>query len=131
VEVALLAPWIFFLFVGVLNFGFYAYALISIENAARAAATYTASNPVLADNTDSACRYALAELSGLPNTRTLTSCNALPVQVTAEKGQCPSLDADSLCSTVSVTYQTIRMIPIPGLAGQMTITRFVQLRADE
>ena len=35
VEVALMAPWIFFLFVGVFDFGFYAYAGICMENAAR------------------------------------------------------------------------------------------------
>ncbi len=35
VEVALLAPWIFFLFVGIFDFGFYAYAAICTQNAAR------------------------------------------------------------------------------------------------
>ena len=38
VEVALLSPWIFFLFVGIFDFGFYAYAAICTQNAARAAA---------------------------------------------------------------------------------------------
>ena len=39
VEVALLAPWIFFLFVGVFDMGFYSYMAICVENAARAAFT--------------------------------------------------------------------------------------------
>ena len=38
VEVALMAPWIFFLFVGVFDCGFYAFALIGTQNAARQAA---------------------------------------------------------------------------------------------
>ena len=44
VEVALLAPWIFFLFVGIFDLGFYAYGIICTQNAARAAATQTASS---------------------------------------------------------------------------------------
>lgn len=129
VEVALLAPWIFFLFIGVMNFGFAAYALISTENAARAAATYTSSDEAFADSTADACQYARAELNSLPNVRNLTSCGALPLIVTASKGQCPSADAGSVCSTVTVTYQTVPMIAVPGMPGQLTVTRSVQLRA--
>ena len=44
VEVALLAPWIFFLFVGIFDLGFFTYAVICTENAARAAATQTAAS---------------------------------------------------------------------------------------
>lgn len=35
IEVALLSPWIFFLFVGTLDMGFYTHALIATQNAAR------------------------------------------------------------------------------------------------
>lgn len=129
VEVALLAPWIFFLFIGVMNFGFAAYALIATENAARAAATYTSSDEPFADSTSAACQYALAELNSLPNVRNLNSCGALPLIVTASKGECPSADAGSVCSTVSVTYQTVPMFSVPGMPGQLTVTRSVQLRA--
>src|SRR5438128_767679 len=38
IEIALLAPWIFFLFAGTLDMGFYLSALIATQNAARVAA---------------------------------------------------------------------------------------------
>jgi Flp pilus assembly protein TadG len=38
VEFSLMAPWILFLFAGAFDWGFYAYALISVQNAARVAA---------------------------------------------------------------------------------------------
>ena len=34
-ELVLMAPWIFFLFIGVLDWGFYASALISLESGVR------------------------------------------------------------------------------------------------
>jgi Flp pilus assembly protein TadG len=40
-EAALLLPWVLFLFVGAFDLGFYNYALISTQNAARVAAWYT------------------------------------------------------------------------------------------
>ena len=45
IEVSLLAPWIFFLLVGILDLGFYSYAAIATENAARVAAQYAAAGP--------------------------------------------------------------------------------------
>ena len=36
VETALMMPWLAFIFVGVLDFGFYSYACICTQNAARA-----------------------------------------------------------------------------------------------
>ena len=38
IELSLMMPWLFFLFVGALDFGFYSYALISVQNSARVAA---------------------------------------------------------------------------------------------
>src|ERR1700688_1032897 len=64
VEMALLSPWIFFLFVGIFDFGFYAYAAICTQNAARAvalAAAQTASASV------TPCGAALGEMRMLPN----------------------------------------------------------------
>ena len=127
VEVSLLAPWIFFLFVGVLDYGFYAYALISTENAARAAVMYTASDTSTADDAAGACPYVLGELRELPNVKNaVTSCTASPVQVTA---QLIDPGADGLpASRVTVTYDTIQLIPVPGLASRLSITRTVEMR---
>ena len=61
IEAALMLPWLAFLFVGVLDFGFYAYAGICTQNAARAAAM------MQAGGTLNTCLAALGELNGLPN----------------------------------------------------------------
>jgi hypothetical protein len=140
-ETALLAPWIFFLFVGVLDFGFYSYALISTENAARVSALYAASTGSLAADSRGACEYVVKEMRPLPNVGGSTSCppscagvcTAGPLTVRARAldglGGRP-LGVDGRPATeVSVTYQTITMIPIPGLlAASLNTTRTVQMR---
>ena len=124
VEVALLSPWIFFLFAGTLDMGFYTHAMISTQNAARAAAAYTSRAKANANDVTGACRYALAELKTMNNVRSLSNCNSKPLVVTASEVS----GADgSPASSVSVTYQTGMLIPIPGLAGQFNITRTVQM----
>jgi Flp pilus assembly protein TadG len=40
IELTFMMPWLLFLFVGVFDFGFYAYALIATQNAARAVAIH-------------------------------------------------------------------------------------------
>jgi Flp pilus assembly protein TadG len=134
VEVALMAPWILFLFIGVLSFGFFSYAAICTQNAARSAALANAAT----GRTDNAgaCRIAINEMNSLPNTRSISSCNV---------GVCPSItgsvtDSQPLAVTscavagpdglpavrVILTYRTLQMIPIPGvLAGKFDITRAV------
>jgi hypothetical protein len=62
----LVSPWLLFLFVGVVDMGFFTYSLIAVENAARIAAEYTSKSPVLAGNTDAACTKVRAELEMLP-----------------------------------------------------------------
>ena len=86
-EVTLMAPWIFFLFVGILDTGFYSYAAICTQNAARAAATQTAASAGAGtQSTTLACVAALSELSRLPNvTLSLTTCAANAAAITAAK----------------------------------------------
>jgi len=123
-EVALMSPWIFFLFVGTLDMGFYTHALIATQNAARAAAAHTSRSSTTAADSAGACQYALEELKTMSNVRTLSVCNATPLTVTATA----TTDADGWpVSSVSVTYRTNRMVPIPGLTGQLNITRTVQM----
>lgn len=66
VELALMSPWIFFLFVGVFTFGFFMYAGICVQNAASIAAAQTSSGPGSA-TPGIACQAALAEMKLLPN----------------------------------------------------------------
>ena len=86
VEVTLMAPWIFFLFVGILDTGFYSYAAICTQNAARAAATQTAAAAGAQSDT-TACVAALSELNWLPNVKALnlTTCAANAAAITAAK----------------------------------------------
>ncbi len=132
VEIALMAPWIFFLFIGVLDFGFFAYAAIATQNAARAAAMYTSGGQSVAADVTGACPYVLEELYWLPNVRgNVTSCTAVPVTVTAQQVASPDGAAIG-ASSLTVAYQTIPLIPIPGLlAGQFTFTRTVVMRIKE
>src|SRR5437868_7093924 len=97
VEVALLAPWIFFLFVGIFDLGFYAYAVICTENAARAAATQTAAGAG-AQSATLACEAAWNEMKGLPNVAQLSqNCTQAPVIVTRK----------TLCVQATVKPSTI------------------------
>ena len=120
---ALLAPWVFFLFIGALDWGFYSYALISMQAATRTAALYTSTNIVTASDSTTACTLVLGEMANLPNVG--SDCTSNPT-VTASSVTGP----DSQPATqVQVTYQSVSLIPIPGLlAKQFTITRVVRMR---
>jgi len=124
----MVAPWLVFLFSGVFDMGFYEYALISTENAARVAAFYTASASAFAGDSDGACQLALAEMKMLSNVRALTSCGAEPLVVTATS--VTGVDGNPATS-VSVVYTTSQLIPIPGLTGKTTLTRVVQMRVKQ
>ena len=155
IEMALLAPWIFFLFVGVFDMGFYFYSIICTENAARAAAIQTAANP-LAQKDLIACNAVWKEMSFLPNVASISTpdCTQLPVKVvrrtlctqanvapnsiTCEPPVAPLLqatcadcgsDPTAASSQVAVTYRSGIFVPIPGLlTNQLTITRIGEMR---
>jgi Flp pilus assembly protein TadG len=126
IELSLLAPWILFLFVGIVDMGFYSYALISVENAARVAAEYTSQTSSAAADKATACTMVRAELASLPNVANLSNCDATPLIVTADSVTGPD---NSTATSVSVTYQGVGLIPIPGLLiGRLNVTRNVQMR---
>jgi Flp pilus assembly protein TadG len=132
IEVALLAPWIFFLFAGALDMGFYMYSALAVENAARVAALHVgASTDVAADPAAAqfARTYVCNELRMLPNVGSTCPSTVVSVSVPAQ----PFTGSDGDAATqVSVTYTTVPLIPIPGLSpgpsGQWTFTRSVQMR---
>lgn len=147
IELTLMAPWLFFLFVGVLDFGYYTYALISVQNAARVAALTTSASSTTTGNTQMACDAAINEMNSMPNSTTfdpacgaLSTTNSLHVTATAiTAGNAPDAGASSCggsgcagATQVAVTYQTILMIPIPGiLTNNYTFTRVVEMRARD
>ena len=137
-EISLLLPWIFFLFVGVMDFGYFGYALTSTQNAARVAAEQT-SQDTLSQSQSLACSAAKQELAWMINNANFNagSCTATPLTVTqqtltnATTPACADCgrDATASSSLVSVAYQTIPLIPIPLILNQQfTFTRTVEMR---
>ena len=125
-EMAMIAPWAFLLFIGALDWGFYSYAVISLQAATRSAVLYTSTSVGTSADATTACTIVLGELRSLPNIgTTVTTCGSNPV-VTATAITGPDLAA---ASQVSVRYQTVQMIPLPGLLSkQFTITRTAKMR---
>lgn len=127
-------PWLIFLFIGAMDWGFYAYALISTEAAARVACLYASTSTTTASDGTTVCTYALEQLRKMPNVGTaLTSCGSgTAVSSTAPVGISVStvLGPDSQnAAQVSVTYFTPVFLPMTGsLPRQVTITRTVQMR---
>ena len=141
VEVTLMLPFIIFLFIAVFDFGFYAYALISVENAARVAALHASSSPAAARDPDGACTHVVEELQFMPNvgmdpllttcTCAGTTCTSGPIRVKTElllALACPDGGAATHCSKVTVTYTTVKLFPLPILNPPGSITRIVEAR---
>jgi Flp pilus assembly protein TadG len=136
VEFALVSPWFFLLFSGVMQAGFTIYGLISVQNAARVAALHLAANPQAAADQVGACALAIQQLKGLPNIgASFTSgCSASPLVVTAHycdgsvacTGTATSVDSGP-AAFVTVTYDLPSMLQFP-VAGISSITRTMEMR---
>lgn len=126
-ELVLISPWIFLLFIGALDWGFYASALISVQAAARSAALYTSGGSSVAADSDTACAIVLDEIRKLPNIgSSTTTCGTNPVVTATSLTSGPD---GAVATRVSVQYQSITLIPLPGLlARQFTVTRSVTMR---
>jgi Flp pilus assembly protein TadG len=122
-EMALLAPWVLLLFIGILDWGFYSYALISMQSAARTAALYTSSSSTTVADSATACTLVLGEMANLPNVS--NTCASNPT-VSAVSVNGPD---NATATQVTVTYTSVSLIPLPGLLSkQFTITRIVVMR---
>jgi hypothetical protein len=130
VEIALLSPWILLLFMAIFDFGFYAYAAICTQNAARIAALATSAAPGNAGSQPTGCTLALEEMRMLPNIAALATtypCTALPLIVNVTSFADPET-SPRLGSRVEVTYQSVQLFPLPFLMGRMTLTRVAEMR---
>ena len=134
IEFALFSPWLIFLFVGALDWGFYAYSLIATESAARIGAMYTSTNSTATTDAATACTYALDQLRKMSNVGdSLTTCasgsavtSSAPIGISATSISGPD---GNTAAQLSVTYLTPAFIPIPGLLPkQVTITRTFTMR---
>lgn len=126
-EMVLISPWIFFLFIGALDWGFYASALVSLQAGVRSAVLYTASGISTAGSSTDACTIVLNEIRKLPNIGSgTTDCSSNPT-VTAE--YLTSGPGGAKASRVTVTYTSITLVPMPGLLRrQFTVTRSAVMR---
>jgi uncharacterized protein (UPF0333 family) len=130
VEVSLLVPWMVFAFIAAFNFGIFAYSLISTQNAARTGAIYASQSLSVAQSASivsQVCPYVLGELGDAPGVGSgVSTCTGSPVTVTVTTQVPGSGNMNTV--KVSVTYNTMQMIPLPGLmAGSLAIKRTVEL----
>jgi uncharacterized membrane protein len=155
VEAALMMPWVLFLFVGVLDSGFYTYAAMATQNAARAAAIQSANSGGTLTGVR-LCQIVKNEMGLMPNVGLVGTCaasqaavsNASPMWVctgnpltntaSSQCGQPARICADCTLDTTArsiqavVTYQSIPLVPIPGiLVTQLQLTRIAEARVIE
>lgn len=141
VEAALMAPWIFLLFIAVFDFGFYAYALITTENAVRVGALTAADSWGSANSSAGVCYQVVEEMRTVPNVTGVTcgcagsSCAAGPIQLTVdaiEGAGCPEGTDTARCVRVTLRYRTLSLIPLPFLQKQWNYQRaaWATVKAD-
>src|SRR5215813_3144392 len=102
-ELALLSPWIVFLFVGALDWGFYAYSLIALENATRSAAVYTSASTGNSTDSATACQILVNQMSTVINMSGVNTCSGAPLSLSLSTVTGPD---NTDASQVSVTYTT-------------------------
>jgi Flp pilus assembly protein TadG len=126
VEFAFLVPWFIFLFVGVLDMGFYNYALITAQSAARTAVLFTSSSSSASTQTDLACSYVYDQLTSNINLTGATTCSGTsPISLTTSVALGPD---NNQASTVTVSFTSATLIPIPGLLkANFPIVRTAQM----
>lgn len=126
IELALMTPWLFTLFVGALNLGLLYHSITAVENAARAAAMHVSSSPWAAGDANGACTAALRELRTLPNIRNdVSACGAPPVELMLSYPE--GLDGEQT-ARASLTYTSVRLIVMPPIPDQLAITRAAEMR---
>lgn len=124
VEFVVIFPMLFFCLLGAVDMGFYCYALIAVQNAARAVALFASSSTGSGDYAN-ACGYVLANLKSMPNLQQIASCSSLPLKLTITSISGPD---GNPATQVTISYQTVHLIPVYQLPGQITITRTVTAR---
>jgi Flp pilus assembly protein TadG len=142
IEFSLMAPWLIMLFVGAMDWGFYAYALIATESAARVGALYASTSTSTRDESppNTVCLYALDQLRKMGNVgasvappcatgSSVTASQPVGVAVTSVT----SGPDGNPAVQVAITYLTPVFIPqvmknTVVLPKQVTITRTIQMR---
>jgi Flp pilus assembly protein TadG len=138
-ETSLLAPMLLFLFLGMVDFGWYVYSFIQVGNAARVAAEYLATKGAALQT----CGVVLREMKTMANVASLSptyNCSAVaPVKVITEDCKvaingtvtCPAgtvTAPETRAWRVTVKYETIALFRLPFMAGKMVIGRQAVMR---
>lgn len=139
-ELALFLPLLVLVLLGAIDFGRFAYAAITVSNAARAGAAYCAYNNCSNSTADDIRRVAREEAwpyLDIPATPTYVE---VPV-VTSGAGcsvsdPCPGVTSGPGCSSsrpclrVRVRYPFTTLIPWPGIPSAITVARSAQFVTD-
>ena len=119
VELAMIAPVLIILMLGVIDYGRVYFAYISVTNGARIGADYAAIGPTQAADTAAIKAAALGDTTDLLN---LSPTNPEVTVVTASDSQ------GSLYADVTMTYTFTTLFPWPGLPTSIDIERTVRSR---
>ena len=114
VELAVLLPFLAFIFVVTVDFSRIFYDSLILNNCARNGALYGCANPTNSLDTTGIQNAALADASNLSPTPTVTSTTGT------------NSDGNYVQVTVTWTFQTITNYP--GIPSTITLTRTVQMR---
>jgi hypothetical protein len=120
-------PWFVFLFVGVLDLGYFNYALITAQSAARTAVLFTSSSASASTQTvDTVCTYVYDQLTSNINLSGATTCSGTsPIILSTAVGAGP--DGNS-ASTVTIQFTSATLIPIPAiLPANFPVARTAQM----
>jgi hypothetical protein len=106
--------------------GYYNYALITAQSAARTAALFTSSSTSASTQSTLACSYVYDQLTSNINLSGSTTCvSPSPITLTTSVGNGP--DGKS-ASTVQVQFTSATLIPIPGLIpASIPVVRTAQM----
>jgi hypothetical protein len=134
VEFALIAPVLMLTMLTIFDFGFYIYAFIGVQNAARNAALRNSGGVASVTDVEGACSLVLEELRGLPNTGAATGCTGQPITVSSVS-LCPSSPCTGVLQSpdgepavkITVTYRVPDLLR-PPFVEINTITRTSQMK---
>jgi Flp pilus assembly protein TadG len=128
IEATLMAPLMLLLFAALVDVGFFCYAAVCTENAARVGALHASSDRDLAASAtvnQTVRADVCAEMKALPNVGAACPNSVVTVSTVGQ----PFMGADGQAATqVTVTYTTVPLFRVPGLMSQYSVTRVVQVR---
>ena len=122
VELAMIAPILIILMLGVIDYGRVYFAYVSVTNGARIGADYAASGPTQAADTAAIKAAALTDTGDLLDQ---SPTNPEVTVVTANDSQ------GRLYADVTMTYTFSTLFPWPGLPASIDVERTVRSRVTQ